>query len=79
MVNWYGIETEAEFRQQEWQRMVEADTRAAEAIAGSKRDRARTGGPRLPHLTLSLASLRALAAPRLRFASPLGPRRTAGC
>ena len=71
MHNWYGIETEAEFRRREWQRAIEADARAAQASTG----RARSRGFRLPHL--SLARLRALGAPRLPVGSPLSPRRTA--
>ena len=71
MHNWYGIETEAEFRRREWQREIEAETRAAEARAG----RAERRGLRLPHF--SLARLRGLGAPRLPFGAPLAPRRAA--
>jgi hypothetical protein len=74
MYDWYRIETEAEYRRREWQREVEADLRATEAIAGN----GRTHESRLPHL--SLASLRSLTAPRLPFTSPLAPRRrTVAC
>jgi hypothetical protein len=71
MHNWYGIETEAEFRRQEWQRAIEAEARAAQALDG------RTGSRRfrLPHV--SLARLRTLGAPRQPFASPVAPRRAA--
>ncbi|MBA3450402.1 MAG: hypothetical protein H0T18_04235 [Chloroflexia bacterium] len=83
MFNWYGIESEAEFRRREWERMVAADARAAQAVAASKtRSRSRNGrahGSRLPRLSLSLASLRALTAPRPRFATPLTAQRTADC
>ena len=74
MYDWYRIETEAEHRRREWQREVEAEVRATEAIASN----GRLHEPRLPHL--SLASLRSLAAPRLPFTSPLAPRRrTVAC
>ncbi len=71
MHNWYGIETEVEFRRQEWQRAIEAEARAAQALDG------RTGSRRfrLPHLFL--ARLRALGAPRQPFVSPVAPRRAA--
>ena len=71
MHNWYGIETEAEFRRQEWQRTIEADARSELARSGS----AERGGWRLPHV--SLARLRGLSAPRLPFGAPLAPRRPA--
>ena len=71
MHNWYGIETETEFRRQEWQRMVAAETRAAQASAGHMGSR----GFRLPQI--SLARLRSLVAPRQPFTSPLTPRRAA--
>ena len=71
MHNWYGIETEAEFRRQEWQRAIEADARVALARAG----RVERRGWRVPQF--SLARLRALSAPRLPFGSSLGPRRAA--
>ena len=74
MINWYGIETEAAFRQRDWERQVVADARVEEAIAGNGRPR----GWHLPHV--SLATLRSLATPPLRFVSPLIPRRrTAAC
>jgi hypothetical protein len=71
MHNWYGIETEAEFRRQEWQRIVAAETRAAQASAGQTGSR----GFRLPQF--SLARLRSLGAPRLPVGSSLAPRRAA--
>ena len=71
MHNWYGIETEAEFRRREWQRAIEADARAAQASAG----RAESRGFRLPHVFL--ARLRALGTPRQPFVSPVAPRRAA--
>ncbi|MGH2616872.1 MAG: hypothetical protein ACRDJC_16685 [Thermomicrobiales bacterium] len=74
MYDWYRIETEVEHRRREWQREVEADMRATQAIA----ENGRTHLPHLPHF--SLASLRSLAAPRLPFTSPLAPRRrTVAC
>ena len=72
MHNWYGVETEAEFRRQEWQRMVEADARATQAMSG----RAVVRQAPLPRLFL--ARLRALSLPRLSFSPPLTPRRAAG-
>ena len=69
MNNYYAIETEAEFRRREWQRMVEADARAEQASP-------RNGRKHWPHLShLSLPSLRWLSVPRLRFSSPLASRR----
>jgi hypothetical protein len=71
MYDWYRIETEAEHRRLEWQREVEAESRAAQAVSEN-------GRSHLPHL--SLASLRSLASPRLPFVSPLAPRRrTVAC
>jgi hypothetical protein len=67
MNNWYAIETEAEFRRREWQRVVEADARAAQARAATGRMR----WPRVPHLTL--ANLRSLVLPRPSFISHLEP------
>jgi hypothetical protein len=71
MHNWYGIETEVEFRRQEWQRAIAADARAAQALDG------RTGSRRfrLPHLFL--ARLRALGAPHLPSTSRMAPHRAA--
>lgn len=69
MNNYYTIESEAEFRRREWQRVVEADARAAQASP-------RNGRKHRPHLSqLSLASLRSLVVPRLPFSSALAPRR----
>jgi hypothetical protein len=67
MNNWYAIQTEAEFRRREWQRAVEADARAAQALPANGRMR----WPRISHLTLS--NLRSLALPRLSFAARLEP------
>jgi hypothetical protein len=39
MHNWFAIETEAEFRRQEWARAVAADTRTTRALATSERPR----------------------------------------
>ena len=71
MHNWYGIETEAEFRRQEWRRAIEADARAALADSGN----AERGGWRMPHV--SLARLRGLLSPRQPFGASLTPRRPA--
>jgi hypothetical protein len=71
MHNWYGIETEAEFRRQEWQRLAEADARAA--LAGTVRGE--SGRGRVPHGFL--ARLRALGAPRWPIGAPAAPRRPA--
>ncbi len=71
MHNWFGIETEAEFRRQQWQRAIEAEERVAQARAGH----AASPKFRLPHL--SLARLRALVAPRLPDTAPVAPRRAA--
>jgi hypothetical protein len=71
MHNWYGIETEAEFRRQEWQRLAEADARAALIDAG----RAANGRWRVSHGFL--ARLRALGAPRWPIGAPAAPRRPA--
>ena len=69
MNTWYGIETEAEFRRQEWQRAIEAEQRVAQARAG------RAASQRFHLPRLSLARLRALATPRLPATSPVAPRR----
>jgi hypothetical protein len=69
MNTWYGIETEAEFRRQEWQRAIEAEQRVAHARSG----RVTSQRFRLPRL--SLARLRGLATPRLPATSPVAPRR----
>ncbi|MFN8592811.1 MAG: hypothetical protein U0031_15230 [Thermomicrobiales bacterium] len=59
MQNWYAIETESALRRREWQREVERDARATEAIATPTR-RSRPG------LTQALAArLRGIAVPRL--------------
>jgi hypothetical protein len=71
MHNWYGIETEAEFRRQEWQRAIEAEERAAQACAG------RVASPRFRLPRLSLARLRGLGTPRLPATSPVAPPRAA--
>ena len=71
MHNWYSIETEVEFRRQEWQRMVEADVRAALADTGP----GERGHWRVPHGFL--ARLRALRAPRWPFSPPAETRRPA--
>jgi hypothetical protein len=67
MNNWYAIETEAEFRRREWQRVVEADALAAQARPAN----GRTRWPRLGRLTL--ANLRLLPLPRPSFTARLEP------
>ena len=67
MNNWYAIETEAEFRQREWQRAVEADARAMQARPVNGRMR----WPRIASATL--ATLRSLAMARPSFHSHLEP------
>ena len=71
MHNWFGIETEAEFRRQEWQRVIAAEERVAQARAG------RAASPRFRLPRLSLARLRGLGTPRLPAASPVAPRSAA--
>jgi hypothetical protein len=71
MHNYHAIETEAEFRRQEWQRAAAADMLASVAQAAPGRPR----GPRLPRI--SLDRLRALASPRLPFTAPVAPPRKA--
>ena len=39
MHNWFAIETEAEFRRQEWARAVAADARTTRALATIERPR----------------------------------------
>jgi hypothetical protein len=74
MSNWYAIETEAQFRRREWERVVEADARAAQARPVNRQLR----WPRIPRLTL--ANLRSLAVPRPSFTSRLEPDcRTVAC
>jgi hypothetical protein len=72
MVNYFSIETEAEFRRQDWQRAVEAEIRASQARPGSNCASLRSILAHLP-----LASLRSLGAPRLPFTAPLAARRRA--
>ena len=74
MNNWYTIEAETKFRRREWQRAVEADARAAQALPANRRMR----WPRIGRLTL--ANLRSLAVPRPSFTSRLEPDcRTVAC
>jgi hypothetical protein len=72
MHNYFAIETEAMFRQQEWERAMAADAQAAQAVA-TARKRDWTHAPRL-----SLAGLREMTAPRLAIAAPLGAGGGAG-
>jgi hypothetical protein len=74
MSNWYAIETEAQFRRREWERVVEADARAAQARPVNRQLR----WPRIAQL--ALANLRSLAVPRPSFTSRLEPDcRTVAC
>jgi hypothetical protein len=72
MVNYFTIETEAEFRRQDWQRAIEAEIRAAQAQPSSNGGSLRSILSHLP-----LPSLRSLGAARLPFATPLAARRRA--
>lgn len=71
MHNWYAVETEAEFRRQEWERAIAADARAA--LASTERV-----WPSWLHIPrLSLTGFKRLATPRWSFASPGASRQTA--
>jgi len=72
MVNYFSIETEAEYRRQDWQRAVEAEIRAAQARPISDVASLRSILAHLP-----LPSLRSLSAPRLPFTTSLAARRRA--
>ena len=61
MINWYAVETEADFRRREWQREVEAAARVAEADPAGLAERF-SFRPRQ-----ALANLRSLLAPRPRL------------
>jgi hypothetical protein len=61
MQNFFALEIEAEFRRSEWQRAVEAATRAAQA----RPENGRIRWSHLPHLVL--ASLRSVSATRSRL------------
>jgi len=67
MHNWFAIETEAEFRRQEWERAVIADERVAQLKSGGATLRWRRL-PELPHL--SLVGFRQKVSARLAFALP---------
>jgi hypothetical protein len=72
MHNYFAIETEAKFRQEEWERAMVADARAAQAVA-VPRQRGLNHVPRL-----SLTNLRQMTAPRLSIAAPLAAGGGAG-
>jgi hypothetical protein len=57
MHNWYAMETEAEFRRQEWEREVIAETRAAQAQPNN----GRFHWPRLPRLALPTLRMQSAA------------------
>jgi hypothetical protein len=65
MYNWFAIETEANFRCQEWQRAAAAEARGALAQAGSTRPRRF----RFPRLSLLSLALKRIGLPRSAFAS----------
>ena len=73
MINWYAVETEAEFRRREWEREVAAASRAAEA----------GGGHGTTRFSLrpqdALVNLRSLLATRLRLAPAPEPCPTVPC
>jgi hypothetical protein len=71
MHNWYGIETETEFRRSDWQRQAEAEARLAQAAAGRPARRAF----HLPRF--SIAQWRGWRAPRLPLEAPVARRRPA--
>jgi hypothetical protein len=66
MHNYFTVETEAEFRRQEWQRAVAAEARVA--LVG-------TGKTRPPWPPLAVMRVRAFLAPRLPVFAPWVPRR----
>jgi hypothetical protein len=73
MYNRFAIETEAEFRTQEWQRAASADARAALA-------RPEMVKPRwFPKVSLSSLKLKRLAGPRVSFTSPMASRPNTAC
>jgi hypothetical protein len=65
--NWFAIETEAEYRRQEWARAVAADTKAAAAQA----DRAERRWPRLPSIAMFRLNWKRRALPRWPLAKPI--------
>ena len=69
MHNWYAMETEAEFRRQDWEREVIAAARAAQAQPNN----GRFHWPRLPRL--ALPNLRVQPATRLQLSPALEPER----
>jgi hypothetical protein len=68
MHNYFAIETEAEFRRQEWERAVRADDRSAASLPGSGQ-RVRLSLPRL-----SFFSQGRLRLPRLSVGTPVASR-----
>lgn len=74
MQNWFAMETEAEFRRQEWAREADRDRTSAQVCAEPSRPR----DYQLPRLSHS--ALKRLIAPRLSPAMPLAAsRREAPC
>lgn len=69
MHNWYAMETEAEFRRQDWEREVKAAARVAQAESSN----GRFHWLRLPRL--SLPSLKLQSAAPLQISPSLEPKR----
>ena len=71
MHNWFAIESEAEFRRQEWARAVEADVRSSRALA-------QLSQPRRFHLPrLAMPPVTRKAAPGLTVTGFQTPNRRA--
>lgn len=73
MHNWYAIDTEAEFRRQEWERAAIADARAAQV----KIERGWPSWLRLPRFSIS--GPKRLPAPQLSFAATGTSSQAADC
>jgi hypothetical protein len=73
MHNWYAMETEAEFRRQDWEREVIAAARAAQVQPNTGRFQ----WPRLPRLALPRLSVRPTAA--LKLSPALESERQVAC
>ena len=73
MINWYVVETEANFRRMEWEREFAAASRVAEA-AGMERTRRFSFHPQD-----ALANLRSMLALRLRLSPAPEPCPSVPC
>ena len=73
MINWYAVETEADFRRFEWEREAAAASRLAEAGRGARAKRFAFR----PQDTL--VNLRSLISARLRLAPAPEPCPTVPC